>query len=182
MKIAPRSSNDKSEQSPLKTKGGLKKSETPKELGLFDHVKHIRQVQDPNYYDNLTELDRKSFDQFMILRALSMNPELLDDISVLYKYLEKIPDRQFYKLLITLVPLDRRWYKWIKGKKRQFTAQAIRLFAKWFEVSTSEAEDYAKILSRTEKGKRELFSICQGFGLTEKEVEKIMASNNEEEE
>lgn len=109
-----------------------------------------------------------------------MNPELLDDVAMLYRYLDVIPDRQFYKLLITLVPLDRHFYPWVKGKKRPFSKAALRLFAQWFQSSTKEAEEYALILDQTEKGKQELFSICQGFGLSEKEVEKILSSNDEE--
>ena len=164
-------------------KRGRKKVETAKGLGLFDHVKHIRQVQDPDYYDNLTELDKKSFDQFMILRALSMNPELLDDVAMVYRYLEtKIPNRAFYKLLISIIPIDRRWYQWLKRPKRPFKTEALQLFAKWFQVSTDEAEEYAVILSQTENGKKELFDICQGFGLSDKEVEKILSSKEDEEE
>lgn len=179
MKRTPKSSNEASEASPKK--GRAKTTvEKAKGLGLFDHVKHIRSVQDPDYFDNLTELDLKSFNQFMILRALSMNPELLDDVAMLYRYLEKIPNRQFYKLLITLIPLDRRYYPWVKGKKKPFSKQFLQLIAQWFEVSTDEAEDYASILNQTDQGKRELSAICQGFSLSEKEVEKIMSSNDEE--
>lgn len=179
MKRTPKSSNEASEQSPKK--GRAKTSEKPKGLGLFDHVKHIRSVQDPDYFDSLTELDLKSFNQFMILRALSMNPELLDDIAMLYRYLEvKIPNRQFYKLLITLIPADRRYYPWVKTKKKPFSKSLLELMSKWFEVSTDEAEEYATILSRTEKGKQELFNICQGFGLSNKDVEKILANDEED--
>lgn len=109
-----------------------------------------------------------------------MNPELLDDVAMLYRYLDKIPDRQFYKLLITLVPLDRHFYPWVKGKKRPFGKAALKLVAQWFQCSTKEAEEYAVILNQTERGKLELFSICQGFGLSDKEVEKILSSNDEE--
>lgn len=182
MKRTPSSSNDTSGQSPAKKKKGKPASEKPKGLGLFDHVKHIRGVQDPNYFDSLTELDEKSFNQFMILKALSMNPELLDDVAMLYKYLElKIPNRQFYKLLITLVPLDRRYYPWVKAKKKPFGKELLNYLSQWFEVSTKEAQDYAAILSQTEKGKRELFNICQGFGLSDQEIEKVMSNKDEEE-
>lgn len=73
----------------------VKEEATVKQLGLFDHVKHVRSVQNPNYYKNLSELDRKTFNPFMILKALSMNPVLLDDISTLFRYFDKIPHPQF---------------------------------------------------------------------------------------
>jgi hypothetical protein len=34
---------------------------TSKALGLFDHVNHIKGVQDPKYFDTLTDADKKSF-------------------------------------------------------------------------------------------------------------------------
>src|SRR5271169_6605245 len=86
-------------------KKGQKKSKgnsLAKGIGLFDHIKHIRSIQDPNYYRNLSDLDSKSFNHFMILKALSMNPVLLEDISNLFRYFDKIPSPQFYKLLIGL--------------------------------------------------------------------------------
>jgi len=55
-------------------------TKSEKALGLFDHVKAIRAVQDPNYYDNLSEADRKSFNHFMILRALSMDENIVEEI------------------------------------------------------------------------------------------------------
>ena len=47
-----------------KVKGIIKKK------SLFDHVKHIRQVKDPDYYKNLSEEERKTFNHYMILREI----------------------------------------------------------------------------------------------------------------
>jgi hypothetical protein len=118
----------------------------------------------------------------MILRGLSMNPELLDIISVLYKYFDKIPSPQFYKLLISFIPADhsKAYYPWIKAtKKHKYGTRLVELIRIKFEVSPKEAEDYISILSTTETGKKELFDICQGFGLTDKEVTNILSSSND---
>ena len=111
-----------------------------------------------------------------------MNPALLDDISTLYRYFDKIPSPQFYKLLISLIPTDhyKSFYPWIKAKKRhKHSAGLLDLIVKRFEVSLKEAVDYANIYSMTEDGKQELFRICQGFGLTDKEVENLMSDDEE---
>ena len=60
-------------------------SDAPKKKSLFDHVKHIRQVQDPNYYKELSSEDKKSFNHFMILRALSMDADIVEDMAMLYQ-------------------------------------------------------------------------------------------------
>jgi hypothetical protein len=176
-----RASKEKSESAPEVKKRGRKKAEpTVKGLGLFDHIKHIRAIQDPDYYKNLTELDRKTFNPFMILKALSMNPELLDDITTLFRYFDKIPHPQFYTLIIGLIPPDKRFYPWVKGKKNDFNTDLLELIAKFYEVSQKEAEEYATLLSLTQKGKHELRELCRDFGLNEKEVDALMESKDDE--
>jgi hypothetical protein len=111
----------------------------------------------------------------MILRALSMNPAFCEDVSIAYQYFDKIPSPQFYKVLCFLFPRDRRYYTWIKAKKKhKFTNQLIELIAKRFEVSEKEAVDYAKILAETKEGVKTLTDICRGWGLNDKEIEKAM--------
>ena len=163
-------------------KRGRKKLDGPKGLGLFDHVKHIRSVQNPDYYKNLSDLDRKSFNPFMILKALSMNPSLLEDISTLFKYFDKVPHPQFYQLLIGLIPQDKRFYPWVKAtKKRQYTDKLLGLIVKYFEVSEKEAVEYASLLSSSTNGKKELRNLCVDFGLEDKEVELALKGNDDEE-
>lgn len=154
----------------------------PKGLTLFDHIKQIQKFQDPNYFDTLTETDLKTFNHFMILRGLSMNPALLDDVATLFRYFDKIPSRQFYLLLISLIPTEhpKAFHPWIKAtKKHKHSKELLDLVMRKFEVSPREAIDYANILSQTESGKKELFDVCQGFGLTDKEVEALMSADSE---
>ncbi len=151
-----------------------------KGVGLFDHIKHIQQVQNPNYFKELTDDDKKSFNHFMILRAISMNPERLDDVALFYRYFSIIPSSAFYTLLISLIPQDRRYYPWIKAKKNhQYDQEVYDLVMRKFESSPREAKEYVKILSKTPEGQSELFDICRGFGLSEKEVDKLLEVDDE---
>ena len=88
-----------SKVSKRKSKSSDSNDALPKRLSVFDHVKHIRQVQDPNYYVNLSEDDRKSFNHYMILMALSMDEEIVETMAQLYQIFDKIPSAQFYQLL-----------------------------------------------------------------------------------
>ena len=164
-------------------KRGRKKLENPtiKGIGLFDHIKHIRLYQDPEYFKNLTDVDKKSFNHFMILRGLSMNPELLEDVSIIFKYFDKIPSPQFYKLLIGLIPPDhpKTFYPWIKAKKSSFSKKLLELLATYFEISQSEAKEYITLLYATENGKKELEDVCKTYGLSDKEIKEIMEGNDE---
>ena len=117
----------------------------------------------------------------MILRGLSMNPELLD-YTTLFKYFDKIPSPQFYQLLIGLIPVEykRKFYPWIKSSKKPYKKQLISLFSTYYEISSKEAIEYIKILFSTENGKKELENLCSSFGLTERETEEAMERKDDE--
>jgi len=147
---------------------------------VFDHVKHIRQVQDPNYYNNLSDEDRKSFNHFMIVRALSMDAQLVELMAQLYQVFDKIPSAQFYQLLIALVPKSNRFYPWIKSKSMKHSKDLVTLVAKRFLVSKHQANEYINILLRSDNGQIELVNICKAFGLEDKEVELLFEEKKDE--
>ena len=172
--------NQETKKSSSKNRKKIKLEKT-KSLGLFDHVKHIREIQDPDYYLNLSNFDRKSFDHFMILKALSMDPQLLEIISkYLYPFFDIIPSPQFYRLLISFIPKDKTYYPWIKAKNK-YNVELIELISRLFEVSTQHAEEYASMLFSTEKGMDSLIHICQGFGKSKEDIEKLLLTNNNNE-
>jgi hypothetical protein len=175
-----KSKSQETRQSPLKGKKRVK-SEKPKSIGLFDHVKHIRGVQDPNYYNNLSELDRKSFNHFIILQALSMDPQQLGNIAILYRFFDVIPSPQFYKLIISLIPKDPTYYPWIKSKKK-YNIELVELVARRFEISSHHSEEYIDILSSTSEGMDSLVYICQGFGKSNSEIEELLSTNDDSEQ
>lgn len=155
-------------------------NEGPKKRSLFDHVKHIRQVQDPNYYVNLPDFDQKTFNHYMILRALAMDDSLVEDIAQLYQIFDKIPSPQFYQLLIALVPKSNRFYPWIKSRAMKHNKVLLGYVSKRFQISKYQANDYVNLLLRDENGQGELVAICKAFGLDDKEVEELFAEKKDE--
>ena len=145
----------------------------PKKRSLFDHVKHIRQIQDPNYYLSLSQDEKKTFNHFMIIRALSMDESIVEDMAQLYQLFDKIPSPQFYQLLIALVPKSNRFYPWIKSKKMKHKKDLLQYVSQRFKVSTHQANEYVNILLRTDEGQAELIDICKSFGLDDKQVEEL---------
>jgi len=156
-------------------------SEGPKRRTLFDHVKHIRQVQDPEYYTRLSEDDRKTFNHFMIIRALAMDDTLIEDMAQLYQIFDKIPSPQFYTLLIALVPKNNRFCPWIKTKRFKHDKDLLELVGKRFQVPRYQANDYVNILLRSEEGQVELVRICKCFGLSDSEVNSLFLEKSEKE-
>ena len=155
-------------------------SNLPKKRTLFDHVKHIRQVQDPDYYINLPEYDQKTFNHFMIVRALSMDDSIVEDMAQLYQIFDKIPSPQFYQLLIAIIPKSNRFFPWVKSRSMKHNKALLGYVAKRFTVPKYQASEYINILLKSENGQAELESICKSFGLEDKEVEDLFEDKKDE--
>ena len=56
--------------------------------GLFDHINHIREVKNKDYYKSLSEEEKKSFNKYMIIRFLSMDVDIIEDVSFVSKYFQ----------------------------------------------------------------------------------------------
>lgn len=145
--------------------------EKSKSRGLFDHVKHIREIKNPDYYRSLTDEERKTFNKYMLLRVLSMDDSIVEEMSFVSKYFQTIPNEQFYKLLIDVVPKSRKFSKYIKGNVESINKTILECIRKKFEIGEKDATDYYKVFISSEKGIKDLISLLEGYGYTEKEVE-----------
>ena len=160
-------STEKKKRTTSKTNGIKKKS-------FFDHVNHIRKDQSPMYYTTLSDDDKKSFNHFMILRALSMDADIVEEMAELYAIFDKIPSAQFYQLLIAIVPKSTKFYPWVKSKKFKHHKELLKIFSERFNISMYQSNDYMNLLLRSNNGKAELEMILQSTGLSEKEINKLL--------
>lgn len=152
------------------------KIKSPKSRSLFDHIKHIRSVQSSDYYESLTDVEKKTFSHYMILKALSMDPMLIEMVAELFQYFDKIPSKRFYQLLIGLVPKNNRFCPWIKNSSsNRFNDDILLLVSRYFQVSTLQANEYVNIFFKTDDGINQLIEICRSNGLNESEIEKIVS-------
>lgn len=149
--------------------------EKSKVRGLFDHINHIREVKDPNYYLSLTDVEKSSFNKYMIVRFLSMDSDLIEDMSFISKYFQLVPNEQFYKILIDIVPKGRKFCKYIKGSADNVNKTILECISKKFSVGESDAKDYYTVLVSSDVGIKDLISLIEGFGYSEKEVEKMLS-------
>jgi hypothetical protein len=155
-------------------KSKKKDTETkPKSRGLFDHINHIREIKDPNYYVNLSDDEKKSFNKFMILRILSMDINIIEEMSILSKYFQVIPDEQFYTVLIDVVPRGRKFCKYIKKSTENVNQIILDCICNKFKIGEKDATDYYNILISCDSGIKELVSLIEGYGYTEQEIEKL---------
>ena len=156
------------------------KSPKNKRKTIFDHVKEIRQNQSPDYFVNLSEDDKKSFNHFMILRALSMDASIIVEMAQLYQLHDKIPSAQFYQLLIAIVPKSTRFYPWIKSKKVKFGKELVSYIGKRFKIPNYQANEYISLLLNSKQGEQELEQSLRAYGLSDKEINELFEDKNHE--
>lgn len=166
----------------LETKS-LKKKKEGEELklkGLFDHLNQIRTKKDPNYFKDLSEKEQKGFSHWMILTGLSQDVNLIPLCAFLWKdgYYDKIPSSAFYTLLCDLVPVSHGKFGWVKPKKKNLPL--LEHIAKWYSISTREAQDYFQLFISNDSGIKELANILEGLGLSDKESEKLLGETLDE--
>lgn len=148
--------------------------ETLKTKSLFDHVKHIRQTQSVDYYDTLSDADRKTFNKYMILRVLSMDKTIIEEISYVSKYFEVLPEKQFYKLLIGVLPKSYGFHPYIKSSAKPVNETILNCLTTYFKVGNRDATDYYNILISHDDGISTLINLIKDHGYTEKEIEKLL--------
>ena len=152
----------------------LKKTKEIKTKGLFDHINHIRQVKNPDYLSTLNDGELKSFNHYMICRVLSMDSSIIEEMALLSKYFNKMDSNSFYKLCCEVVPGGRAFFPYIKRKGVKINNDLLEYVCKKFDVGSRIADEYCRILYSMDGGIDELKSICKAYGLTDKEVDKLV--------
>lgn len=149
-------------------------TETKKQKNLFDHLEAIRTTKKLDYFESLSEKEQKSFNHWAILHGLSMDIELTELVSFLWRdgYYDKIPSPLFYRVLLELVPQTKQRLFWIK-KTKKVNQSLLKYISDWYSTSLREAEDYLDIFMSTDDGIKEIGRILEGMGLSDKEAESI---------
>jgi len=145
-----------------------KKIESSKSKELFDFINGITADQSTQFFDTLTEGERKKYknSRFMIHRFLSMNPNYLPVVNEIQKY-TNVPDRAHYLFFTGILPKGRQFNKYIKGDKdEKYPTWLVQLVANHYHVSTKEAIEYVEIYYA--QNKKSLRSLCELYGIDSK--------------
>tara|TARA_A100001391_G_scaffold94149_1_gene62448 strand:+ start:176 stop:613 length:438 start_codon:yes stop_codon:yes gene_type:complete len=139
---------------------------------LFDHIKQITDVQNPNYWDNISDEDKKSWSNYMVNRFLSMKMDWIDIVNEVQKY--DLEPEIVYKLYTNIFPKGKQWLKYIKGdKKMKYPKWVYEIVSKHLQCSMREASDAVEMYDISHGGQSELVDILIKYGKTEQECRKI---------
>ena len=149
------------------TKSGKKSS--VKKKSLFDHINQITAVQNPNYWEEISVEDKKSFSNYMVNRFLSMKPEWIELVNELQKY--NLKPKELYKLYTNVLPKGKRWLKYTKGKNNMdYPEWLINIMRNNDESSRKEAIEAIDMLMLTEGGMMELGETARKWGIDERKI------------
>ena len=118
-------------------------------MNPFDHIKNLHTKK--RRWEDFNDEEKKSFNVFIINKALSMNPNYLNIVNMVQNFTglnQIISPKEVFNIYFNLLPNNFRFYKWIKGEKTKKDKEKAEYLATHFKVSTREAYDYLQILDR----------------------------------
>ena len=143
-----------------------------KRKNLFDHINAITAKQYPNYWDEISDEDKKSWSNYMVNRFLSMKMEWIEFVNEVQKY--PLKPKELYKVYTDILPKKRQWLKYIKGdKEMKYPKWVYEIVAKHLQCSTREASDAVDMYELSHGGQAELADILIKYGRTVEEIRKI---------
>ena len=145
---------------------------TVKRKSLFDHVNQITSVQNPNYWEDISDEDKKTWSNYMINRFLSMKSDWIELINEVQRY--PLQPKELYKIYTSILPKKKQWLRYIKGdKKMKYPKWVYETVAKHLQISIREASDAVDMYELSHGGQAELTDILVKYGRTVEEIRKI---------
>jgi hypothetical protein len=143
-----------------------------KKKSLFDHVNQVTAVQNPNYWEDISDEDKKTWSNYMVNRFLSMKSDWVDLVNEVQKY--PLEPKELYKVYTSILPKKKQWLRYIKGdKKMKYPKWVYEIVAKHLQCSMREAGDAVEMYDISMGGQAELADILFKYGVEEKEVRKL---------
>ena len=137
-------------------------------MKIFDWLNQITLYKKD--WDSFSEEDHKSFNTFIINRFLSMNKDWIEIVNMLQQYTIGMESKDVYKLYKNLIPSEKKFLKYIKGKKdKKYNKELIEIMCKYFEVSSKEVKEYIPLIE-----KEELKNIIRLYGKNNKEIKVLL--------
>ena len=132
----------------------------------FDFLKlvHDKKIK----WEDLNEDEQKTYNKFIINRALGFNNNMLDIVNRLQGY--DVTPKESFKYYQSKTGNKFKFNKWIKGQKtKTFNSELLTQIASYLECSKKQAEEYLSILS-----KKETKNLLKYIGLQETEIKKLL--------
>jgi hypothetical protein len=133
---------------------------------LLDGVTHKKKE-----WSKWSDADHKAFSPYMANRFLSMRMELTELINELQVYtIGLLRPRETYRLYHELLPANKTYAKYIKGKSEdRYDKTLVLQIAEHYQVSQIEATDYLDLMDKVKCDR-----IISLYGYTDAEKKKML--------
>jgi len=136
-------------------------------MTLFDWLNQI--LLHKKNWEDFEEHEKKTFNTFMINRFLSMSSDFVDAVNICQEYTFQMKDKDVYNLYKHLFPKQKKFLRYIKGKKEKNSKKLLKFLSVHFGVSQREVVDYIEILD-----KDEIKIILKEYGKNKKQITEMM--------
>ena len=134
---------------------------TPFDFLRLVHDKKIK-------WEDLNEDEQKTYNKFIINRALGFNNNMLDIVNRLQGY--DITPKESFKYYQSMTDNKFKFNKWIKGnKEKSYNPNLLVIVSTYFECSCKQAGEYLDAL-----GKKETKTLLKHIGLQENEIKQLL--------
>ena len=135
----------------------------------FDYLKLVHNKKAK--WEDLNNEEQKSWNTFIINRALSFNSDYLNIVNNIQPHTGgQLTPAEIFKYYQDMLPNNFRFKKWIKGKKeKKHNPTLLALLSGYFECSCKQAEDYLNLMK-----KKDIKSLLISIGLQEGEIKKLI--------
>ena len=136
---------------------------------IFDFIAGVTTKK--KSWDSWSDIEQKKFSPFIVNRWLSMRMELTDLVNELQCYtIGQLKPRDTYKLYHELLPNNKSFAKYVKGKKSdKYDAKLIEQLSKHYQISKLEATEYLDLLDKVTCNQ-----ILSLYGYTDAEKKKML--------
>jgi hypothetical protein len=143
------------------------KPSKPKLFTIFDFVKAI--IDTKQDWDTFTPEQKKTFNNYMIHKFLSMNPKYIETVNYI-QGLNFKDNQKLYEVYCFMIPKSKNTYSpYIKSNTKKVSLEASQQVAEYFECSLTEAEEYISLTDT-----KWLENILATKGVDDKQVKKLL--------
>tara|TARA_Y100001973_G_C5137112_1_gene300918 strand:- start:128 stop:541 length:414 start_codon:yes stop_codon:yes gene_type:complete len=136
-------------------------------MTLFDWLNQI--LLHKKDWENFNESEQKTFNTFMINRFLSMNEDFVDAVNICQEHTFQMEDRDVYNLYRKLIPRQKKFLRYIKGKKDKYSKKLLKFLAEHYQVSQREIIDCMFMID-----KEQIKQLGKYYGKNDKQIKELL--------
>jgi hypothetical protein len=136
-------------------------------MTLFDWLNQI--LLHKKDWKEFDEVEQKTFNTFMINRFLSMSDDFVDAVNICQEHTFEMEDKDVYNLYKKLIPKQKKFLRYIKGKKDKYSKKLLKFLAEHYQVSQREVIDYMHMIDT-----EHIEKLGKQYGKNKKQIKEMI--------